>query len=54
MNKDMFAAELLDFAEEDWPSFLAWLKDRGYENPQEYVEKAGHMIRKAAGRVGLD
>jgi hypothetical protein len=49
MDEKQFAADLLDFAEENWQAFLAWAAERDYSEAD--VEEMAGVIRKAAGRV---
>lgn len=49
-DRDQFAAELADFAGENWSAFVAWLENMGYENPEDYANEHMPEIYRAAGR----
>lgn len=49
MNVDQFAADLVDFAEENWDRFLAWAAaERDYSEAD--IEKMSAAIKRKAGR----
>lgn len=49
MDEKQFAADLMDFAEENWDVFLAWAAERDYSNAD--ILEMSAKIRRAAGRV---